>query len=250
MSDDGPATPATAEPAESGSGGSLTDEEGMAAAASSLGQASSGAAAAWSIGAGLALGNGTGLAARAGMPTLTTPITLTVATASPSPLEESVGPGQVSAPPAEATNAALPATAEPRPAAALASAGTLDASNVDAAGEQAGLPPEAQAAAQEPTAPRPSDLLTEFLPFDRASVEAAIDQFLGQFEGLTVSLPDLSDPGAVVPGLAAVAIATAAASMVARRRRKAAGQAHASDDTEALLERFTSLSGLWKLRVT
>ncbi len=37
---------------------------------------------------------------------------------------------------------------------------------------------------------RPADLLTEFLPFDRASVENAIDQFLERFEGMGGGLFD------------------------------------------------------------
>jgi hypothetical protein len=242
---------------ESGSGGSLADEEGMATVANSVGLAETGTAAAVAIaGAGLGLGTGAAISASAGLTNPAAPLPLTVLTGRPSPVEELAGAGPVSVPSGSGVNATSPPasdqsdTPSASPPVALSSTGSSDISDAEAVSTQIGALGDAAAPTQEPTDPRPSDLLTEFLPFDRASVEAAIDQFLGQFESFSASLPDLGDAGAILPGLATVAIATATAGLIVRQRRKAAEHGRPGEDAEALLERFSSLSGLWKLGLT
>ena len=95
---------------------------------------------------------------------------------------------------------------------------------------------------------RSADLLTDFLPFDRASVDAAIDAFLDEFEGLGSGLTGLHDLGRVVPAVVVVAATTVATNVVLRRRRS--GESWKSDDdTEAALEQFSSRSDSWKLGV-
>jgi hypothetical protein len=107
------------------------------------------------------------------------------------------------------------------------------------------LEPASAEAALE--APRPADLLTSFLPYDRASVETAIDTFLDHFEGLGAGLTDIVDLGHVVPAIVAVTAVTAASTVMLRRRRNRAGDQKSTAHTQAILDLFTSPSNLWKL---
>jgi hypothetical protein len=94
--------------------------------------------------------------------------------------------------------------------------------------------------------PGHADLLTEFLPFDRASVEGAIDQFLDQFEGLGASLPDLQGVVSLVPAFAAVAATALASEVILRRRRRGLGlKGRTEHDPEEALDRFSRLPNLW-----
>jgi len=96
--------------------------------------------------------------------------------------------------------------------------------------------------------PRFSDLLTEFLPFDRSSLENAIDRFLDRFEGLGAGLTDLREPTNLVPAVAATAL-TALAAEVALRRLRARDQAKGApaEDSEEELARFAGFPNLWNL---
>ncbi len=67
--------------------------------------------------------------------------------------------------------------------------------------------------------PRSSDLLTEFLPFDRSFVENAIDGFLDRFESLGAELTDLSETTNLVSVAAATAVTTLAVEVALRRWR-------------------------------
>ena len=96
---------------------------------------------------------------------------------------------------------------------------------------------------------RSADLLTDFLPFDRAMVDAAIDAFLDEFEGLGSGLTGLHDLGRVVPAVVVVAASTVATTVVLRRRRRSGESWKSDDDTEAALEQFSSRSDSWKLGV-
>jgi hypothetical protein len=226
----------------------------MATAANNLGaEGTDGIPGAATAGGAATAWTGIGQPATAGVVSPALAVPLTVLTGRPT-TTENAGPGPAaSVLPEDSAARKLPDPAPERaqdPAADVLAADLSAGSDAAPPADQAGLPAEATSAVQELTAPPPADLLTEFLPFDRASVEAAIDQFLGQFEGLGVSLLDLSDSSTVVSGLATLAVATAAAGLVIGRRRYYGEKPRQSEDAEAALERFTSLSGLWKLGAT
>jgi hypothetical protein len=96
--------------------------------------------------------------------------------------------------------------------------------------------------------PRAADLLTSFLPYDRATVETAIDAFLERIDGLGAGLTEFVDLGQTVPGIVAVAVVTTAAStvMITRQRRRTANQ-KPNSRLQAALDLFSSPSNLWKL---
>src|SRR5271166_1226905 len=95
---------------------------------------------------------------------------------------------------------------------------------------------------------RYSDLLTEFLPFDRSFVENAIDRFLDRFESLGGELTDLRETTNLVPAVAATAL-TALAVEVALRRWRARDEANGApaEDVEEELARFAGFPNLWSL---
>ena len=93
-----------------------------------------------------------------------------------------------------------------------AARGSLDDAGLDE------CPEIAQAAAS----PRCSDLLTEFLPFDRARIEDAIDRFLAPLEGLGQELASWSPSMELLP--AATLIATTALATEVMRRRIRVGR--------------------------
>ena len=92
--------------------------------------------------------------------------------------------------------------------------------------------------------PAHADLATSFLPFDRASVERAIDEFLDRFDDLGAGLPDLAMVAQVVPGVITVAAAALASHVVMKRRRRGEGWTGGAD-AEASLQKLSSLSALW-----
>jgi hypothetical protein len=73
----------------------------------------------------------------------------------------------------------------------------------------------------EVSLPQESDVLTRFLPFDRASLELAIDRFLSEFEGLGAELSRLDGSMNLLPGLIAIAVGVSAAGLAVRIRRNA-----------------------------
>jgi hypothetical protein len=90
---------------------------------------------------------------------------------------------------------------------------------------------------------RPADLLTEFLPFDRASVENAIDQFLEGFEGLSASLPtDMEVATIMSAGSFLMAIAAASTMMVVRRRSGPSDRTATDEGMEKALGRIFNLT--------
>jgi hypothetical protein len=110
----------------------------------------------------------------------------------------------------------------------------------EADGETAG-----HKAVEEPApAPQSSDLLTDFLPFNRVSLEDAIDRFLGQFEVLNGELTDWSSPTGLLPAAAVVATAALAAEVVRRRSRSAEAGA---EDGEEDFARFAGFPHAWSL---
>ena len=80
---------------------------------------------------------------------------------------------------------------------------------------------ETGAGAVEMPSLRYSDLLTEFLPFDRSFVENAIDRFLDRFESLGAELTDLRETTSLIPVAAATAVTTLAVEVALRRWRRA-----------------------------
>jgi hypothetical protein len=96
--------------------------------------------------------------------------------------------------------------------------------------------------------PRYSDLLVEFLPFDRASLENAIDRFLEGFETLGTELTDLREPASLVPalvgtGLTALAVAATLRQQLARQEAKRSS----ADEAEEELARFAGFPNSWRL---
>jgi hypothetical protein len=100
----------------------------------------------------------------------------------------------------------------------------------------------------EMTSLRCADLLTEFLPFDRAFVENAIDRFLDRFESLGAELTDLREMTNLVPAVAATGL-TALALEVALRRWRARDEANGApaEDAEEELARYAGFPNLWSL---
>jgi hypothetical protein len=95
--------------------------------------------------------------------------------------------------------------------------------------------------------PRYSDLLVEFMPFDRASLENAIDRFLEGFETLGTELGDWPEPAGVVPGLVGTAL-TALAAEVTLRQQLARNEARrpSAEETEEELAGLAGFPHLWR----
>jgi hypothetical protein len=101
---------------------------------------------------------------------------------------------------------------------------------------------------EEPVpSPRGSDLLTTFLPFDRASLESAVDRFLTEFERLGAELAGGASVPRLVPALAVVTISALALEVVRRRRSgDAPARPCTTDDDEDLLG-FAAGPTCWSL---
>jgi hypothetical protein len=95
----------------------------------------------------------------------------------------------------------------------------------------------------EPTpSPRSAGPLTEFLPFDRASLEDAIDRFLAPLEDLGAELANWRPSSGLISTAAVVATATVATEVVRRRL----GVRRATDDAgEEAFARFPSHPSAW-----
>src|SRR5262249_33173811 len=97
--------------------------------------------------------------------------------------------------------------------------------------------------------PQGSELLTDFLPFDRSCLADAIDRFLDEFQGLGAELADWSYSRGVLPALAAVTLA-AVASNVARRRSSGGQPTAAEADEDEGLAPSPGFPGAWSLAET
>jgi hypothetical protein len=81
--------------------------------------------------------------------------------------------------------------------------------------------------------PAVAEMIQSFLPFDRSTLETAIDHFLEPFDSLASTMPELRGPmGLITASLAAAA--TVVAVEVAIRLRRAREQDLGSDDVESL----------------
>jgi hypothetical protein len=98
----------------------------------------------------------------------------------------------------------------------------------------------------EGPAPHPlsADLLTEFLPFGRASLEDAIDRFLAPLEGLGSELVHWQSPASLIS--ATTVVATAALVWEALRRRARAGMA-ADEECEEDVARYPGHPAAWSI---
>jgi hypothetical protein len=85
---------------------------------------------------------------------------------------------------------------------------------------------EAEANAMALPQPRQSGLLTEFSPFDSASLKRAVDQFLEDFDGLRAELLTLHASNGLLSAVTAVAVAAVASEVIIRRRRSSRAQRH------------------------
>jgi hypothetical protein len=124
-------------------------------------------------------------------------------------------------------------------------------------GQELGSAPDARAARVDiendgwggsGTPPRYSDLLVEFLPFDRSSLENAIDRFLEGFETLGTELSDMSEPAGLVPALVGTALTAVAAGftlrqLLARHEDRRSSAEEAEDD----LAGFAGFPKSWRL---
>jgi hypothetical protein len=78
--------------------------------------------------------------------------------------------------------------------------------------------------------PGSTDLLTNFLPFSRASLEEAIDHFLNRFEDLSSDVTTWSAPPVLLPAVTVVAAAALASEVVRRRSRNDEAETEDSAD--------------------
>jgi hypothetical protein len=110
------------------------------------------------------------------------------------------------------------------------------------------VPSESGAPALDPPAlpdPQAADLLTQFLPFDRATLDEALDRFLGEFDGLGSGLPSWREPMSWLPASMAFAAAVLATEVGRRswqRSRDDEAEGLAADGGIGLL-RFPGLRG-------
>ncbi|HZW34238.1 MAG TPA: hypothetical protein VFF52_26180 [Isosphaeraceae bacterium] len=128
-----------------------------------------------------------------------------------------------------------PHTGDPGPRGAAAGGFRTAALRSAALGETSGAEQLVDAAGpgQEPAAsPRSSELLTDFLPFDRARLSEAIDRFLAEFEDLGTELAGWRSPSGVLPALAGVALATVASEVAWRRCRGGRPAATSEEEDE------------------
>jgi hypothetical protein len=95
---------------------------------------------------------------------------------------------------------------------------------------------------RETPAPQVADLISDFLPFDRATLERAIDQFLGQFESLAAELAHLEASTNLLPVMSAAVMTTMAYEVVILQRRVRDERANATTGDKE--EGFTALPGL------
>jgi hypothetical protein len=132
---------------------------------------------------------------------------------------------------------------------ALNLSGALASSGSDGGGPQAHLPGSGiasplQGSHESPGAaasersgglggqlPRRSDLLTDFKPYDRASLEQAIDRFLDRFDDFADELSRSKGPSDLLTEIMAVAVALTAAKVVLRLFWRSR-----DDDEEALAD--------------
>jgi len=101
---------------------------------------------------------------------------------------------------------------------------------------------------EETPSPRIADLLTQFLPVNRAALEKAIDQFLESFHGLGDELTDIRGPAGLLPAVTVVAMAALTREAALRWRRRRDNQpAAATHDDLADIGCFPWLSDSWSL---
>jgi hypothetical protein len=103
---------------------------------------------------------------------------------------------------------------------------------------------EAATVQEASPSPRCADLLTEFLPFDRASLEEAIDRFLAPLEDLGAELANWRPSAGLGPAAAFIVTATVATEVVRRRLR---GRAATGNEGEEVLARFPDYPWAWSL---
>ncbi len=101
--------------------------------------------------------------------------------------------------------------------------------------------------ASEPS-PRCADLLTEFLPFDRAALDQAIDRFLTPLEDLGSELAAWEPPAGLIPVTAIVAGAALTAEVARRRAHSNTVVVAATVDSREEFVRFPGYPWAWSIR--
>jgi hypothetical protein len=104
----------------------------------------------------------------------------------------------------------------------------------------------------ELSASRVADVLTQFLPIDRAALDRAIDRFLEPFHSLGDELTDISGSTGLLPAVTVAAVAAVISETVVQWRRRRAGQPEAASGGEESddLDSFTWLPESWSIAET
>jgi pilus assembly protein FimV len=121
------------------------------------------------------------------------------------------------------------------------------ASTVDGDGGTPGAPAEPLPVDEPLAPPRSADVLTEFLPFGRASLEEAINRFLAPFEGLESELVHWQSPAGLVSAAAVVATAALAWEGVRRRARAVSARREECEERDEDFARFPGYPTAWSL---
>jgi hypothetical protein len=103
-------------------------------------------------------------------------------------------------------------------------------------------------AASQEIAPEPrcADLVSEFLPCDRATLERAVDRFLDQFESIAAELTRFQPSSALLTAASSAAIATLMFEAIKRRRRNEHdGEAQRTLDCQEEMTLLRSLPNCW-----
>jgi hypothetical protein len=102
------------------------------------------------------------------------------------------------------------------------------------------------ASVEQKLEPRYADLVFDFLPFDRATIEVAVDRFLDQWENIAAEVTQFEPSSALLTGASVVAIATLTSVAINRRRRlHEDGQGSRTEDREEELTLLRSLPNSW-----
>jgi hypothetical protein len=97
--------------------------------------------------------------------------------------------------------------------------GTKDEPEPGSPAKDRGAIVESEKRSNEIREPQTGNLLVNFLPLDRTSLEKAIDRFLDRFEGITSELAELEGSTDLLPMVTAFTIAAVATEAIRRRQR-------------------------------
>jgi hypothetical protein len=106
---------------------------------------------------------------------------------------------------------------------------------------------EPELSSAEMPGPRLADLAGDFLPFDRAALERAVDRFLDQFDGIASELARLETSTGMLTTMSIVGIGALASGIIIQQHRRrsqlARGVSMPAEEDEFLY--FTGLPRSW-----